>query len=177
MTEKRQTSQGYRLLSAFYIISQRNFGMLLILWCSLKLWWHFYLDLFKSTFRLLRKWSIEILELPFVPNVLFFRVWPTLKHFNNVHNIFVLTGSGAEDILQILIIFSRPTPKGTVYFYSPAPHAQSISTTAYHIFGGTTLLVTNFLPAILPSLVKTFSLPTIYIFCLNPCCELGSNDI
>jgi hypothetical protein len=71
----------------------------------------------------------------------------------------VLTGSGAEDILQILIHFSRPTPKGTVYFYSPAPHAQSISTTAYHVFGGPPLLVTNFLPAILPSLVKNFHCP------------------
>jgi hypothetical protein len=65
-------------------------------------------------------------EAPFVANVLFFRVWPTLKHFNYVLNIFVLTDSGAEDILQILINFSLPTPKGTVYFYSTAPHAKSI---------------------------------------------------
>jgi hypothetical protein len=34
------------ILSAFYNISQRNFGILLILWCSFKLWWNFYLDLF-----------------------------------------------------------------------------------------------------------------------------------
>jgi hypothetical protein len=30
--------------SAFYNISQRNFGILLILWCSFKLWWNFCLD-------------------------------------------------------------------------------------------------------------------------------------
>jgi hypothetical protein len=29
------------ILSAFYNISQRNFGILLILWCSFKLWWNF----------------------------------------------------------------------------------------------------------------------------------------
>jgi hypothetical protein len=32
------------ILSAFYNISQRNFGTLLILWCSFKLWWKFCLD-------------------------------------------------------------------------------------------------------------------------------------
>jgi hypothetical protein len=32
------------ILSAFYNISQRNFGILLILWCSFKLWWKFCLD-------------------------------------------------------------------------------------------------------------------------------------
>jgi hypothetical protein len=32
------------ILSAFYNISQRNFGILLILWCSFKLWWNFCLD-------------------------------------------------------------------------------------------------------------------------------------
>jgi hypothetical protein len=32
------------ILSAFYNISQRNFGILLILWCSFKLWWNFGLD-------------------------------------------------------------------------------------------------------------------------------------
>jgi hypothetical protein len=30
--------------STFYNISQRNFGILLILWCSFKLWWNFCLD-------------------------------------------------------------------------------------------------------------------------------------
>jgi hypothetical protein len=45
------------ILSAFYNISQRNFGMLLILWCSFKLWWNFCLDLLRSKFCLLRKWS------------------------------------------------------------------------------------------------------------------------
>jgi hypothetical protein len=29
------------ILSAFYNISQRSFGILLILWCSFKLWWNF----------------------------------------------------------------------------------------------------------------------------------------
>jgi hypothetical protein len=42
MTEKRQTSKA--ILSAFYNISQRNFGILLILWCAFKLWWNFCLD-------------------------------------------------------------------------------------------------------------------------------------
>jgi hypothetical protein len=32
------------ILSAFYNISQRNFGIVLILWCSFKLWWNFCLD-------------------------------------------------------------------------------------------------------------------------------------
>jgi hypothetical protein len=32
------------ILSAFYNISQRNFGILLILWCSFNLWWNFCLD-------------------------------------------------------------------------------------------------------------------------------------
>jgi hypothetical protein len=32
------------ILSAFYSISQRNFGILLILWWSFKLWWNFCLD-------------------------------------------------------------------------------------------------------------------------------------
>jgi hypothetical protein len=39
---KLQISQGY--ISVFYNISQRNFGILLILWCSFKLWWNFCLD-------------------------------------------------------------------------------------------------------------------------------------
>jgi hypothetical protein len=49
------------ILSAFYNISQRNFVILLMLWCSFKLWWNFCLDLFRSKFSLLvlRKWSIE----------------------------------------------------------------------------------------------------------------------
>ena len=32
------------IFSAFYNISQRNFGILLILWCSFKLWWNFCWD-------------------------------------------------------------------------------------------------------------------------------------
>jgi hypothetical protein len=32
------------IFSAFYNISQRNFGILLILWCSFKLWWNICLD-------------------------------------------------------------------------------------------------------------------------------------
>jgi hypothetical protein len=32
------------ILSAFYNISRRSFGILLILWCSFKLWWNFCLD-------------------------------------------------------------------------------------------------------------------------------------
>jgi hypothetical protein len=40
------------ILSAFYNISQRNFGISLILWCSFKLWWIFCLDLFRSKFSL-----------------------------------------------------------------------------------------------------------------------------
>jgi hypothetical protein len=35
------------------------FAILLILWCSSKLWWNFCLDLLRSKFGLLRKWSIE----------------------------------------------------------------------------------------------------------------------
>jgi hypothetical protein len=51
------------ILFAFYNISQRNFGILLILWCSFKLWWNFCLDLLRSKFSLLRKWSIGRSEL------------------------------------------------------------------------------------------------------------------
>ena len=32
------------ILSAFYNISQRNIGILPILWCSFKLWWNFCID-------------------------------------------------------------------------------------------------------------------------------------
>jgi hypothetical protein len=32
------------IFSAFYNISQRNFGILQILWCSFKLWWNFCWD-------------------------------------------------------------------------------------------------------------------------------------
>ena len=45
------------ILSAFYIL-QRNFGILLILWCSFKLWWNFCLDLSRSKFWLIGEWSI-----------------------------------------------------------------------------------------------------------------------
>jgi hypothetical protein len=38
------------ILSAFYNILQRDFGILLILWCSFKLWWNFCLDLSRSKF-------------------------------------------------------------------------------------------------------------------------------
>jgi hypothetical protein len=41
---------GLYILSGFYNILQRNFGILLILWCSFKLWWHFFLDLSRSKF-------------------------------------------------------------------------------------------------------------------------------
>ena len=47
------------ILSAFYNISQRNFGILLILWCSFKLWEKFCLDLSRSKFCLLGNRSIE----------------------------------------------------------------------------------------------------------------------
>jgi hypothetical protein len=47
------------ILSAFYNISQRNFGILLILWCSFKLWWHFCLDLSRSKFCSLGNRSID----------------------------------------------------------------------------------------------------------------------
>jgi hypothetical protein len=46
------------VLSAFYNILQRNFGILLILWCSFKLWWHFCLDLSRSEFCSLGNRSI-----------------------------------------------------------------------------------------------------------------------
>jgi hypothetical protein len=46
------------ILSAFYNISQRNFGILLILWCSFKLWWNVCLDLSRSKFCSLGNRSI-----------------------------------------------------------------------------------------------------------------------
>jgi hypothetical protein len=39
------------ILFAFYNISQRNFGILLILWCSFKLWWNFCPGLSRSKFH------------------------------------------------------------------------------------------------------------------------------
>jgi hypothetical protein len=36
------------ILSAFYNVSQRNFGIILIVRCSFKLWWNFCLDLSRS---------------------------------------------------------------------------------------------------------------------------------
>jgi hypothetical protein len=47
------------ILSAFYNILQRNFGILLILWCSFKLWWNFCLHLLSSKFWLFGEWSID----------------------------------------------------------------------------------------------------------------------
>jgi hypothetical protein len=47
------------ILSAFYNISQRNFGILLILWCSLKLCWNFCLDLSRSKFCSLGNRSVQ----------------------------------------------------------------------------------------------------------------------
>jgi hypothetical protein len=38
------------ILSAFYNISQRNFGILLILSCSFRQWWNFCLDMSRSKF-------------------------------------------------------------------------------------------------------------------------------
>jgi hypothetical protein len=53
------------ILSAFYNISQRNYGILLILWCSFKLWWNVYLDLSRSKFCSLGNRSIGLtLSLP-----------------------------------------------------------------------------------------------------------------
>jgi hypothetical protein len=46
------------ILSAFYNMLKRNFGILLILWCSFKLWWNFCLDLLSSKFWLIGDWSI-----------------------------------------------------------------------------------------------------------------------
>jgi hypothetical protein len=46
------------ILSAFYNFLQRNFGILLIVWCSFKLWWNFCLDLLSSKFWLIGEWSI-----------------------------------------------------------------------------------------------------------------------
>jgi hypothetical protein len=39
------------ILFAFYNISQRNFGILLILWCSFKLWWNVCPDFSRSKFH------------------------------------------------------------------------------------------------------------------------------
>jgi hypothetical protein len=47
------------ILFAFYNILQWNFGILLILWCSFKLWWNFCLDLLSSKFWLIGEWSIS----------------------------------------------------------------------------------------------------------------------
>jgi hypothetical protein len=47
------------ILSSFYNFSQRNFGILLILWCSFTLWWNFCLDLLSSKFWLMWDWSIQ----------------------------------------------------------------------------------------------------------------------
>jgi hypothetical protein len=46
------------ILSTFYNILQRNFGILLILWCSFALWWNFCLDLSRSKFCSLGNRSI-----------------------------------------------------------------------------------------------------------------------
>jgi hypothetical protein len=57
MTENYKLRKAF--LSAFYNFSQRNFGILLILWCSFKLWWNFCLDLLSSKFWLMWDWSIN----------------------------------------------------------------------------------------------------------------------
>jgi hypothetical protein len=57
------------MLSAFYNISQRNFGILLIVWCSFKLRWNFCPDLLRSKFCLLRKWSINHMTFKLFKNI------------------------------------------------------------------------------------------------------------
>jgi hypothetical protein len=52
------------ILSAFYNISQRNFGILLILWCSFKLWWNFVQTCLDQNFThkgkgLLKSWVLS----------------------------------------------------------------------------------------------------------------------
>jgi hypothetical protein len=57
MTENYKLRKA--ILSAFYNILQRNFRILLILWCSFKLWWNFCLDLLSSKCWLISgEWSI-----------------------------------------------------------------------------------------------------------------------
>jgi hypothetical protein len=58
------------ILSAFYNISQRNFGILLILWCSFKLWWNFCLDLSRSKFCSLGNRPLVYTVVVFPPFVL-----------------------------------------------------------------------------------------------------------
>jgi hypothetical protein len=62
MTEKRQTSQGY-IIRILYNISQRNFGILLILWCSFKLWWNFCPGISRSKFHSKGERSIKAMDL------------------------------------------------------------------------------------------------------------------
>jgi hypothetical protein len=64
------------ILSAFYNISQRNFGILLILWCSFKLWWNFCPNLSRSKFhskgeRSIECWSYQFLSLVYLYQTLF----------------------------------------------------------------------------------------------------------
>jgi hypothetical protein len=57
MTEKGKLRKA--ILSAFYNNLQRNFGILLILRCSFKLWWNFCPDLSRSKFHLKGERSIK----------------------------------------------------------------------------------------------------------------------
>jgi hypothetical protein len=68
------------ILPAFYNILPRTFGILLILWCSFKLWWNFCLDLLSSKFWLIGEWSIVSLNFTSSSwNVCF----DSIHHFDN----------------------------------------------------------------------------------------------
>jgi hypothetical protein len=90
------------ILSTFYNISQRNFGILLILWCSFKLWWNFCLDQnlvynANGPLTVLQKSSVfhTILLLQRVYRSISFRAL-TWRGFDTVPTLFWSLSNGSE---------------------------------------------------------------------------------
>jgi hypothetical protein len=73
------------ILSAFYNILQRNFGIWLILWCSFKLWWNFGLDQNLVYYANGQSWSIAELKPDTAPCVARVRVW--LSKYRNDYRV------------------------------------------------------------------------------------------
>jgi hypothetical protein len=72
------------ILSAFYNISQRNVGILIVLWCSFKLWWNVCLDLSRSKRCSLGNRSIRAMFLKNEANNIWIIIEEVLWRFYNV---------------------------------------------------------------------------------------------
>jgi hypothetical protein len=82
----------------FYNISQRNFEILLILWCSFKPWWNFCLDLSTSKFCSLGKRSIQWNTVQY--NMLYIYIFLNIihTHLSNVRSSSSYSGNSLRSL-------------------------------------------------------------------------------